>query len=149
MNEFLDIRQCEFSWNVSKTYAMNMLTRRISEFGNHGKIATKFSNVPTLKKIDTKNVVDYLKMALATLNVQHGMLLSLTHVCPSDTDPALLSRIERSLDKDQKQTALTKKIWKKYQQALKNWTLQTRHSEVLSFGADTSRVCEFLDRVAD
>ena len=71
----------------------------IQKYGNHGKIAIKFSNVPTIKKVDTKNISDYFKMALATLDVQHGMILSLTHVCPLDTDPALLSRIERSRDR--------------------------------------------------
>ena len=49
----------------------------IQEYGNHGKIAIKFSNEPFIKKIDTKNISDYFKMALATLDVQHGMLLSL------------------------------------------------------------------------
>lgn len=124
----------------------------IQEYGNHGKVATKFSNVPAIKKIDTKNISDFFKMALATLDVQHGMLLSLTHVCPSDTDPALLTRIENSLDEDQKQTALTKKIWKKFQLALKNWTIsdKTLRSALLQASSEEPLVLKkILDHQGD
>ena len=78
-----------------------------------------------MKKFDSKNVVDYLKGFTTTLDVNPGALLSLTHTFPSDEDPDRLTRVENSM-RDDEPTAQTKKIWKKHQQAQKNWRLSDK-----------------------
>ena len=98
----------------------------IKAYGNHGKLTNKFPTIPALKKIDTKNIVDYLKVVQTTFDVHPGALLCLTHLCPDDSDQAFLDRVQNSLNEEGEQTALTKKIWKKYNIALKNWTLSDK-----------------------
>jgi hypothetical protein len=53
----------------------------ISAYGEHGKTANKVGTIPqTLKKLDSKNVVDYLKVFTTTLDVNPGALLCVTYL---------------------------------------------------------------------
>ena len=98
----------------------------ISAYGEHGKTANKVGTIPqTLKKLDSKNIVDYLKVFTTTLDVNLGALLCLTYPFPSDDDPALLTRVENSM-RDGEMTAQTRKIWKKLQMSQRNWKLSEK-----------------------
>ena len=96
------------------------------EYGIFGKSALKFQTTPKATNIQTKNILDWLKILVTTVDVSHGAILCLTHQCPSDSDQALLKRVEKSLDSNGEPTALTKKIWRKHSQAKRNWDLSDK-----------------------
>jgi hypothetical protein len=124
----------------------------VTDFGAHGKTSNKYATIPSVGKINSKQIVDWLKLAIATVDTQSGLTLALTHLRPSKDDQDFQARIEKSLSEDGKSTKFTKKIFKKFVIAEKNWVLsdKTLTSVLLQASSDEPLIIKkILDNDGD